>query len=102
MGMRRKHSEAFKAELYRQIAPLKVELDWLKKISINYQYKLLDLSRASYYYKERLVDLFNFKIMKEIDKIYTELPFYGLPRITGGFQTMVLLLIINKLKGLCA
>ena len=56
------------------------------KIPINRQCELLNLSKASYYYKNRPVNLFNFKIMKEIDKIYTELPFYGSPRITREIQ----------------
>jgi putative transposase len=93
-------SEAFQAELYRQIGQLKVELDWLKKnlelsieqkrllvepvkhskehiqIPIFRQCELLDLARSSFYYEPAVVDEYNLLLMRLIDEQYTQTPFY--------------------------
>jgi len=79
-------------ELYRQIGQLKVELDWLKKslvkfsiaerkemidpttrdISIQRQCRLLNLSRSTYYYKNREVNDYNLHLMNHIDDQYLQ------------------------------
>ncbi len=89
------------AELYRQIGQLKVENEWLKKISaasveekrqlvkrdnrkvsISRQCELLDLSKSSYYYRSTGEDDYNFQLMEMIDEQYTKAPFYGARRMT--------------------
>jgi len=71
-----------KAELYRQIGQLKVENEWLKKISaasveekrrlvekdnrkvwISRQCELLDLPKSSYYYRSTADDDYNLELM---------------------------------------
>lgn len=46
-------------------------------ISIVRQCELLGISRSGYYYKPKQTNESTLKIMDEIDKIYTEFPFYG-------------------------
>jgi putative transposase len=43
---------------------------------------LLGLHRSNYYYKPALIPDAEQLLMEKIDEIYTELPFYGSPRIT--------------------
>ena len=89
-------------ELYKQIGQQKVELDWVKKrldlsivekilciekdnpdISIARQCELLDLTRSVFYYERKPVVSGEDKIIMDyIDKIYTDIPFYGVPRMT--------------------
>jgi len=93
-----------------------MELDWLKKrwstpivektklietnnkqISIATQCALLQLNRSVFYY-ERLpeVSLEDIWLMDQMDKIYTNFPYYGSPKITAqlhrdgviGIETM--------------
>lgn len=51
-------------------------------ISINRQGQLLEVNRSGYYYEPVPVSEEELNLMKKIDEIYTELPFYGSPRIT--------------------
>lgn len=64
-----------------------------EKISVARQCELLGLSRSSFYYRRRWngESPENLELMKEIDRIYTQWPFYGSPRITdelkdGGWE----------------
>lgn len=106
-----KHSNQLKQkdeiidELYKQIGQLKVELDWLKKnllfdvkkkleliepsnknISIIRQCELLDISRSNYYYQPKPINPRELNLMKNIDEIYTEFPYYGSPKITAAIK----------------
>lgn len=56
------------------------------RISIKKQCELLDLNRSSLYYQEQQETEENIKIMGLIDEIYTELPYYGSPRITAELK----------------
>jgi putative transposase len=93
-------------ELYQQIGQLKVELDWLKKnldlpvnlkrslvevdhpsISIQRQCDLLGLARSSLYYQPASESPQNERLMRLIDKQYTDTPFYGTRRMTAWLRT---------------
>jgi len=96
-----KDGEELKAELYRQIGQLKVELDWLKKIpdasveekrrliesdhrmiSISRQCELLGLARSSYYDQPEKDESCNHVLINRIDEQFTRTPFYGVPKMT--------------------
>ena len=97
---REKEQEELIADLYNKIGQLTVELEWLKKssrlsrseksgavdpdhkIAVSRQCDLLDLPRSAYYYRPKGESKYNIMLMNMIDKIYTECPFYGYPRIT--------------------
>jgi len=88
-------------ELYRQIGRLKVENDWLKKklqplsvkekrgliepahvdLSVRRQCEHIGLHRANLYYAPAPVLQEKLRIMRRIDAIFTELPFYGSRKI---------------------
>jgi putative transposase len=51
-------------------------------ISIKKQCELLSVARSSYYFEPAMETDFNLELMREIDKIYTEIPAYGSRRIT--------------------
>lgn len=51
-----------------------------ENISLNRQTELLDISRSSLYYQP-IINKENIQIMNFIDKIYTDLPFYGSRKI---------------------
>ena len=50
-----------------------------KLLSLRDQLKLLDLNRSSFYYKP--IENEDFLLIKKIDQIYTDCPFYGSRRI---------------------
>lgn len=101
-GRKAEEEKATTDQLYQQIGKLQVELEWLKKnmnltveqlraivepcneeISIVRQSSLINLPRSSFYYQPREILLREIEIMNKIDRIYTECPFYGSPRITA-------------------
>lgn len=55
-------------------------------IPITRQCELLGLPRSSFYYKPVPVSDFNLHLMKLIDRQYTEMPFYGVPRMTAWLR----------------
>lgn len=57
-----------------------------EKISIIRQCNLLGLSRSSYYYEPKSISFETIALMNRIDKIYTDKPYYGYPRITKQLQ----------------
>lgn len=65
-----------KSESFALIEPSRPDL------SIVRQCKLLGVSRSGYYYKPVPVSERDLLLMRKIDEIYTELPFYGSPKIT--------------------
>ena len=86
--------------LYEQIGQLTVEKDWLKKnlvsldlevkkqmitydlnLSIVKQCELIELNRAAYYYRPKELDETDYQIMRKIDEIFTEHPYYGTRRM---------------------
>ena len=53
------------------------------QLSIRRQCELLGLNRSTLYYEPEPVPEEEYHIMREIDEIYTRMPFYGVPRMTG-------------------
>lgn len=53
------------------------------EISTIRQCQLLGISRSGFYYKPKAIDAETRELMQRIDKIYTEKPYYGYPRITA-------------------
>jgi putative transposase len=56
------------------------------QISLSRQCELLDLARPSYYYRPRPVSELNSKLMRRIDEIYTDFPYFGILKITACLQ----------------
>lgn len=52
------------------------------KLSVQKQCSLLGIHRSGYYYKQKEENVFNHKLMIEIDKEYTAHPFRGVPSMT--------------------
>jgi putative transposase len=89
-------------QLYEQIGQLSVERDWLKKnlhcldletrksmidnncrnLAISRQCDLLLINKSTYYYKEKGLKQRDLEIMKTIDEIYTEHPYFGARRMS--------------------
>ena len=57
-----------------------------KVIPIARQCDLLSLPRSSFYYRPVEVSGFNLRLMELIDREYTEMPFYGVPRMTAWLK----------------
>lgn len=57
-------------------------LEISKNMSLKRQCELLSIHRSSYYYEPVKESDYNLILMKEIDKIYTEMPSYGSRKIT--------------------
>lgn len=57
-----------------------------EQISIRRQCELVGLNRASYYYQPAGESDLNLDLMPKIDETYTELPFYGWPRMTAHLK----------------
>ena len=102
-------------ELYKQVGQLKVELDWLKKklpeapserlklidkdysiLPITKQCELLNLNRSNVYYRPVAVSDYDLLLMNKIDELYTEMPFYGSPKITKHLQLVEGLTVNHK------
>jgi len=94
-------------ELYKQIGQLKVENDFLKKtlivpletrkmwsepehpeLSIRKQCGLLGINRSSLYYRPVGVDDYTLLLMHELDRQYTETPFYGVLKMTEHLRSL--------------
>ncbi len=108
-------------ELYRQIGQLNFELDWLKKklpdslserlklidrghstIPIVRQCQLLGLNRSNVYYRHAPISDYDLFLMNKIDEVYTELPFYGSPKITRELKNQGLIVNHKKIERLMA
>jgi putative transposase len=79
---RRHATEAEKDDLYRQIGVLQVELEFMKKsrgcwLSIRRQCELPDVARSSYYYQLQPESEENLRLMRRLDELYMEYPYYG-------------------------
>lgn len=98
-------------ELHRQLGKRTAELEWASKklsclgynikkdligpkqpnVSIVRQCELFGINRSSYYYKEAEISAKKLAILRAIDAIYTEIPFYGYRKVhqqllEDGFQ----------------
>ena len=58
-----------------------------KEISVAEQCKLLSISRSSYYYKPKGLSAEDLELMKIIDEIYTQHPYYGTRRMSKCLQS---------------
>jgi putative transposase len=55
-------------------------------LSVRAQCNLLEIPRSSYYYEPTPETDLNVELMHQIDKIYTDQPYYGTPRITAQLK----------------
>ena len=58
------------------------------KFSIRKQCELLGINRSSLYYHAVGIDDYNLLLMNELDKQYTETPFYGVLKMTHHLRTL--------------
>ncbi len=56
------------------------------ELSVRRQAELLDVSRASVYYRPRAVSARDLQLMRRIDELHLEAPFYGARKITAQLQ----------------
>ena len=65
---------------------------WLEpghsELSIRQQCCLLDINRSSLYYRPVGVDDYTLMLMHELDKQYTETPFYGVLKMTEHLRSL--------------
>ena len=59
-----------------------------KELSVRRQCGLLGINRSSLYYRPAGVDDFTLKLMHELDKQYTETPFYGVLKMTEHLRSL--------------
>lgn len=78
------------------IEPLKQE------ISISRQCELVGLNRSNYYYQPVPIPEIDLDLMKKIDEIYTEQPYYGYPRITKSLRRQGYIVNHKKIQRLMA
>ena len=57
-----------------------------QEIKMTQRYKLLNLSRSSYYYISTIDDEYNLHLMRLINEQYTKVPFYGANRMTAWLR----------------
>lgn len=60
-----------------------IDISYSPKLSLRSQCDLLNINRSSYYYKPVSVNEIDLKIMRRIDEIYLDFPFYGSRKITA-------------------
>jgi putative transposase len=75
------------------LIPLEERRPWIDsghlELSISRQCELLGLARSSWYYEPmRTENEENLRLMRVIDKVYTEWPFFGYPRITNHLREL--------------
>lgn len=58
----------------------------LKEIPVSRQGELLGLSRSGYYYQAQGETVLNLHLMNLIDEQYTEMPFYGVEKMTAWLK----------------
>lgn len=72
------------------IASLETKRSWIEPahtLPIIRQCEIIGLSRSSYYYEPRQAETEeNLLLMRQIDRIYTAKPFFGVPRITRALH----------------
>jgi putative transposase len=59
-----------------------IDILYPSKLSLKSQCSLLNINRSSYYYKPTSVNEVDLRIMRRIDEIYLNFPFYGSRKIT--------------------
>lgn len=48
----------------------------------------MGVNRTSYYYQPRPISPLNLELMNKIDELYTDMPFYGAPKMTKALQRL--------------
>src|SRR6185437_8728631 len=78
-GGRAHHGERFFAGCAREIPRLERQemIDRGDEVTVSRQAQLLGLSRASVYYRARPVSQHDLKLMRRLDELHLEIPFYG-------------------------
>jgi putative transposase len=61
-------------------------IDRDSEVSVKRQAELLDVSRASAYYRPRPISAQDLKLMRRIDELHLEAPFYGSRKIAAQLQ----------------
>lgn len=56
------------------------------EVSIRRQTKLLSLNRSGLYWKSEPENSLNLELMRQIDELYTEMPYYGVRRMTAHLK----------------
>lgn len=46
----------------------------------------MGVNRSSFYYQPKPINQFDLDLMQQIDKIYTDSPYYGYPKITAQLK----------------
>ncbi len=104
-GHAKQQADTEKDELFQQIGRLKVELDFLKKkracstedkrgwinpehadLSIRQQCELLGLPSSTYYYQPRPETPENLRLLRKLDELYLDYPFFGSRRMAVTLQ----------------
>jgi putative transposase len=57
-----------------------------QQISLSRQCELLEMSRATLYYRARSISSLNLRLMRLLDEQYTRSPFYGVERMTAWLR----------------
>lgn len=58
-----------------------------KELSVRSQCRILGINRSSLYYRPVGIDDFTLMLMHELDKQYTETPFYGVLKMTEHLRS---------------
>jgi putative transposase len=102
-------------ELFARIGRLKMEIEWLKKnlpssinerrkwierdhpeLSIVRQCELLDLPRSTAYYQPAGESPANLALMKQIDELCTQCPFYGSRKLDAALPIAATLVVNHR------
>ena len=74
------------------IIPLEIKKMWIENepqtFSVRKQCSLLGINRSSLYYRPVGIDDFTLLLMHELDKQYTETPFYGVLKMTEHLRSL--------------
>ena len=74
------------------IIPLEIKKMWIEHehqaVSVRKQCSLLGINRSSLYYRPVGIDDFTLMLMHELDKQYTETPFYGVLKMTEHLRSL--------------
>ncbi len=72
--------------------PLEIKKMWVENehqtLSVRRQCSLLGINRSSLYYRPVGIDDFTLMLIHELDKQYTETPFYGVLKMTENLKSL--------------
>jgi len=70
------------------------------QLTIQRQCELLGLNRASYYYQPARESDYNEYLMRKLDELYTQYPFYGVRKMTAVLQHQGELVNVKRIRRL--